>query len=788
MAFNFPDPADGVTTVVNPITGSTYEWKQPPGKWVIVAKIREVGDIVWEGDVPPDPRGDYKLWYSTDTLELYFWYEDVNGVGAWVPTSAPITMLEDLDEGLSEVKLELIAANVAINENTNRIESFIYFGEEAPTIYPDVDTGNTTPDGTDEGAPIFEQDERNYKLWLNTTTDKLSVLRIDESADVGYSYQEIDTNNNVTLQEVLNNGNVADKGFVLTNLENDAILVSPEDARIMVGGIGENVVPRYELRHETGIHDTSVVKLELDEDGARFDIECDEKVDNIHFRFEDDVKFELNKKGDALFTGGLDVYGKVSSNGIANQGNATFKFGSGQGVVIDSGSTFEPMLELKSYSGPGERKDVFSVNARGNASLLGKLALAPGTQDNEAATYGQLATVVESIEQLAPSYERGKYNLSMEEVTSSNSNNGKYNLIRKNTSSDNNAARRACQDAKDTCNRIPDNDPIDCENQFMQCEAQIPAVGSVDIYTDDFSEVEQIKFSKVDADGTEHQWTEVQVGQLIDVFNDSNSDYLVARITAKEGTSVITLTVDVLQSIGKATGVARIKVFTLNEDVDDLANYVRKTGDTMTGTLKVESTVPLALYVKGNTSSGNSVFYVQDGGGETKFRVRGNGEVQAGTDANHAFMASESHDVVTKKYLDSQISGPTRYSWKRENKSSNPSTGHFCVKDSKFLYFHRNTNNGHTLAYDSGFSTSASSFPGQAYWSGQYAMNGLIHIWKSSVSGSSSAWTLMQMAACYRYRLGHNGLVEIEIRDARGKWGNLSYETEYWISVDGFFN
>ena len=32
--------------------------------------------------------------------------------------------------------------------------------------------------------------------------------------DAGYSYQEIDTDNNVTLQEVLDNGNFADKGFV----------------------------------------------------------------------------------------------------------------------------------------------------------------------------------------------------------------------------------------------------------------------------------------------------------------------------------------------------------------------------------------------------------------------------------------------------------------------------------------------------------------------------------------------------------------------------------------------
>ena len=42
-------------------------------------KMRDVGDIIWEGDNPPNPIGDYKLWYSTDTLELYFHYCDANG-------------------------------------------------------------------------------------------------------------------------------------------------------------------------------------------------------------------------------------------------------------------------------------------------------------------------------------------------------------------------------------------------------------------------------------------------------------------------------------------------------------------------------------------------------------------------------------------------------------------------------------------------------------------------------------------------------------------------------------
>ena len=95
-AFQFPDPAVQ-QTVVNPITGSTYQWQEPPGKWVVTVSIQEVGALVWEGDSPPNPIGDYKLWYNTDILELNFYYCDANGVCAWVPTSVPIQVLEELN-------------------------------------------------------------------------------------------------------------------------------------------------------------------------------------------------------------------------------------------------------------------------------------------------------------------------------------------------------------------------------------------------------------------------------------------------------------------------------------------------------------------------------------------------------------------------------------------------------------------------------------------------------------------------------------------------------------------
>ena len=174
-AFQFPDPTVQ-QTVVNPITGSTYQWKEPPGKWVVTVSVRKVEDIVYEGDNPPVPRGDYKLWYSTDTLELYFWYEDENGNGAWVPTSAPITMLEDLDEGLFQVRQDLTATNIAVRENENRIGRTIEYSDVAPTIYPEEEY---------DGEFFFN--ELNYKFWYDTARLELLVLYKDPD-DGAYSY------------------------------------------------------------------------------------------------------------------------------------------------------------------------------------------------------------------------------------------------------------------------------------------------------------------------------------------------------------------------------------------------------------------------------------------------------------------------------------------------------------------------------------------------------------------------------------------------------------------------
>ena len=115
----------------------------------------------------------------------------------------------------------------------------------------------------------------------------------------------------------------------------------------------------------------------------------------------------------------------------------------------------------------------------GSAEFNGKVKVTPGSEDNDAATYGQLVTVQEQIQQLVPTYERGTYIFSQEEVTSNSATRGRYNLIRKNNSSDSAADRKACDDALNTCNRFPDSDPIDCNRDYQRCLDAIPGNGTL---------------------------------------------------------------------------------------------------------------------------------------------------------------------------------------------------------------------------------------------------------------------------------------------------------------------
>ena len=197
-AFQFPDPA--VTqTVTNPITGSTYQWKANPGKWVVTVSMREIEDIIWEGDSPPDPIGDYKLWYNTDILELNFYYCDANGVCAWVPTSVPITLLEELNAFAvqAEVDINQLQYKQQLLQNT---VDLLYLNQETgagnrPPIFSDT-APLTHPEYTSPDNELIAGD-----IWYdNTDPDNLEQYIYDGSNWIVYGGQFVKREGGDTME------------------------------------------------------------------------------------------------------------------------------------------------------------------------------------------------------------------------------------------------------------------------------------------------------------------------------------------------------------------------------------------------------------------------------------------------------------------------------------------------------------------------------------------------------------------------------------------------------------
>ena len=248
----------------------------------------------------------------------------------------------------------------------------------------------------------------------------------------------------------------------------------------------------------------------------------------------------------AEFGNHVTVDGKLTSAGLKNEGNADFKFGSNELITIDSGSSYQPMLHLKSYSTTTEfgvedpenpesraRKDVFIVDARGNASLLGKLTLQPGTADNQAVTYNQLVEIEEELESLVPSIERGKYDLILDLITVDDV--GKFNLYEGFSEAEKERREQACQDELDNCIKNPDLGQVDCENDYDRCILRIPNVGTGYYPTDNFATVNRVKFNVQDVDGVTHNWESIKPGMMIDVFNEEDDSYMLAEVTATNG-------------------------------------------------------------------------------------------------------------------------------------------------------------------------------------------------------------------------------------------------------------
>ena len=156
-------------------------------------------------------------------------------------------------------------------------------------------------------------DDGDYELWYHTDDLELLVL-IEGQWFPCTPNSRVD--NVPTLQQVLEAGPpVALKDIYLTNAQDDIIDLSVTEGRVVIGTIGEDLSPKLELRHKEGSND-AVAIFELDEGGTRLDIEADGRIDNIHFRFDNDHKFILNKSGDAEFIGRVKVSPAISDDEV----------------------------------------------------------------------------------------------------------------------------------------------------------------------------------------------------------------------------------------------------------------------------------------------------------------------------------------------------------------------------------------------------------------------------------------------------------------------------------------
>ena len=292
---------------------------------------------------------------------------------------------------------------------------------------------------------------------------------------------------NIDLEKVLGNGNVADKGILLTDTEDALIAIVPKEALIDIASDTSKKNPRIRLTHiDTANYPDSQAQIELDQDGTRVDFEFDQAINDVHFRFDDEEKLVLNKKGDAAFTGRVQVE--------------------------------------------------------------------PGIEGNEVVTYNQLLLLEEQLEDLAPSFERGRWEFTLNYPPGF----GEYTMIKEGLDED--AQEALCTQAFADCQLANQDDPValaDCTRDFNTCMNSI--AGTEYITTEHWFESTRIAFHSKDKNGVTHRWNDIAPGLYVEVFNVDGTGGMVSEITKRnyQGDFFI----EANRGIGQANGLAAVKIF-----------------------------------------------------------------------------------------------------------------------------------------------------------------------------------------------------------------------------------
>ena len=339
------------------------------------------------------------------------------------------------------------------------------------------------------------------------------------------------------------------------------------------------------------------------------------------------------------------------------------------------------------------RPDLEQVLKQGNvastgATFGGRVKVEPGREGHDAVTYEQLAGLEEEIEQLVPTSERGAWDFKMTCLDLD----GEFCMTTVETQDQYDKKKSALDVELTQCLAAASGDPTAQSDCYRVYDEKLEAlVNPGTLYnTDDFSLVTKITFSGIDSTGTIHNFSNVEVGQIVDMLSDEG-DYMVGEVTEVPGGLWYenhTLGVKVTSFKGKARGRCRIKIFSPGGlDPNELDSYVRKAGDDMTGPLHIKADTsdsnPAFLLEPDNTSSSYSdIMQVRNNEGTLLFYVTNGGTVSSG--GSSGYKPSADHHLATKKYVDDQdlIFKPARYGWKvSKNTDKTPMQGYVsCSK------------------------------------------------------------------------------------------------------------
>ena len=756
--FRFPKGESG-TKVVAP-NGIVYVWDEDNGRWAIESKRDPIAEIVTiSSDEPDGIDGD--LWYSIGSpgnnklhVKNGKWEQvapgweqyqaDIEGMAkVWYGDDPPTD--EHYQFWWDETQLELCIkagdmwwpASSGLGGDLGGVE--VWYGENEP-------------------------DESNYSFWFDTSrlellvrynsqwwpvsipADQLEDLRktferelqgvFDETARIeNEAFQAIRALGlSLDLNQVLENGAISNKGMVLKTSDPNIEGSSEYDAIELIPAAARIAVTAEDnAGFKPSIEFVEVVKGNA---GAtrRAQIELDDNTLDINVATsEDQIHFQFNE---------------------------------------------DPLLVLRKIGGPSE--------------LSGKLVVEPGTSGNQVVTYGQLTTIEEEIQQLAPAFDRGSWTW----IDSDTPQVGHYTIV-----------KEADQDGLDACLSTFEQCTIDnaldppalsqCQRDYDACKA-LYEEGP----TDDFSKTKTLIFSRKDSKGQNHEFPDIKDGTLIDLFNDSNDNFLVASATGPVTLTddYITVDVNIVQSKGSASGTARTKIFEVAENAD-VSNFVRKSGDTMTGQLTVErSNIDFtALQIKGQSLLEGRTILAKDRDQNStsqvlqivgnKLLMQANIQKQGSSDDDwieYTGGIKENSSLVNKQYVDDALTnlrGPALLRWKYQKPASGkgPADGTFWL-DSNHYRFSYKTANGVNLGATKPANRDEWYAAGAGDDKGAFDMT----LWRKTSSG----WYMYDHIECdkTRWSITTDGVTHFQFRR---KWAShdksLGNGQSYYITVAGFF-